>query len=216
MNAIKTVNVLVDNDSWILSHAQTLVDWCMAQNINAQLVRDQDSIQHVDVCFFLGCVKIVSNDNLDKGGVNLVVHESALPRGKGFAPVAWQILEGKQRIPVSLIEASSDFDSGDIYLQEEFFLNGDELYDEWRAKQAQTTIDICKRFIQLYPNIKARPQEGIESHYPRRKPEDSEVVVEKTIAEQFELLRTVDNKNFPAFFRYRGRSYKLEISEYEK
>ncbi len=41
--------------------------------------------------FFLGCSKIAGPDVLNRNKYNLVVHESALPKGKGFAPVAWQI-----------------------------------------------------------------------------------------------------------------------------
>jgi len=46
--------------------------------------------------------------------MNLVVHESDLPRGKGFAPVKWQILDGKKEIPVCLLETTEQVDSGDI------------------------------------------------------------------------------------------------------
>jgi methionyl-tRNA formyltransferase len=45
----------------------------------------------------------------------------------------------------------------------------------------------------------------------RRTPEHSRLDVHKTIAEQFDLLRVVDNERYPAFFEYRGTRYRLKI-----
>ena len=32
---------------------------------------------------------------------NIVVHASDLPKGRGFSPMSWQILEGKNKIKLS-------------------------------------------------------------------------------------------------------------------
>jgi methionyl-tRNA formyltransferase len=37
--------------------------------------------------------------------------------------------------------------------------------------------------------------------------------VQKTIAEQFDLLRVVDNLRYPAFFDHRGKRYRLTIKK---
>ena len=57
----------------------------------------------------------------------LVVHESELPKGHGWAPMTWQILEGKKQIPVTLLEAQNAVDSGQVYLREYIELKGTEL-----------------------------------------------------------------------------------------
>ncbi|MFO7736161.1 MAG: hypothetical protein R6W70_08115, partial [bacterium] len=57
------------------------------------------------------------------------------------------------------------------------------------------------------------PQNGESSVWPKRTPADSELDVDKTIAEQFDLLRTVNNRDFPAFFRYRGERYTMRITK---
>ena len=38
-------------------------------------------------------------------------------------------------------------------------------------------------------------------------------VINKTIKEQFNLLRIVDNNYYPAFFEYNGYRYKIQINK---
>ena len=46
-----------------------------------------------DVLFILGYNQIIQKDILDKNKHNIIVHESDLPKGKGWAPLFWQVLE---------------------------------------------------------------------------------------------------------------------------
>jgi methionyl-tRNA formyltransferase len=146
---------------------------------------------------------------------NLVVHESDLPLGKGWSPLTWQILEGKNRIPVTMIEAEKKVDSGVIYAQEWMEFQSHELVEELRAAQAEATIRLCKKFVREYPGIvdSAREQKGEESFYSKRKPEDSRLDPDKSIREQFNLLRVVDNEKYPAFFDMHGQRYLLKIKK---
>ena len=52
---------------------------------------------------------------------------------------------------------------------------------------------------------------GKGSFYRKRTPEDSELDIDKTIREQFNLLRAVDNNRYPAFFKLNGQKYTLKI-----
>ena len=93
--------------------------------------------------------------------------------------------------------------------------NGTELVEELRQKQAQYTINMCARFIEEYPEIisKGEFQIGRSSFYNRRCPEDSKLDSYKTIREQFNLLRTVDNEQYPAYFELNGARYMLKIEK---
>ena len=92
-------------------------------------------------------------------------------------------------------------------------MNGNELVDEWRQLQAEATINLCLQWVNRYRELinADRPQTGEASHYRRRRPADSRLDPERTLAEQFELLRVVDNDRYPAFFEWRGRRYELNI-----
>jgi methionyl-tRNA formyltransferase len=143
------------------------------------------------------------------------VHESDLPLGRGWSPLTWQILEGENLIPVALIEAEDLVDSGAVYAKEYMHFSGDELVDELREKQAISTIKLCQNFVRDFPDnlIFAKRQVGATSSYPRRGLEDSRLDINKTIADQFNLLRVVDNEKYPAYFEINGNKFILKIEK---
>lgn len=209
----KHITVLVDNESWILPFAQNLVSSLRAMGFIATLVRNAEEIQPGWINFMLGCTRIVGEHVLQRNQHNLVVHESKLPLGRGFAPMAWQILEGENVIPICLLEAASEVDAGDIWLEDVIDLQGHELCDEWRTAQGKKTIEICLRFVSNYPNLKPRRQCGDATFYPRRRPEDSQLDTNMTLKQLFPLLRVVDNKRYPAFFEIDGHQYAIKIQK---
>ena len=54
-------------------------------------------IKNQNIVFILNYTKILPKSFLLKNNLNLVVHTSELPKGKGFAPLQWQILENKTK-----------------------------------------------------------------------------------------------------------------------
>jgi methionyl-tRNA formyltransferase len=208
------ISILVDvPNSWILPWVKILKDELIVKGNEVNFVKEANLIEKGDVAFLLGCVKIVPNDVLTMNNHNIVVHPSALPKGKGFSPLAWQIIEGKNEIPVSLFEAVPEADAGDIYLQDTIYLNGDELNDEIKEKQGKVTVSLCLRFIDEIQYLKPQQQSGNETFYPRRTEKDSELDPNKTIVEQFNLLRVVDNERYPAFFIVNDKKYIIKINK---
>jgi len=206
------IYVLVDDkSSWIIPYAELLVNKLSGRGHNIQIVFNQENILSCDVAFFLGCTSIVRKEIMDRSDSSVVVHPSALPQGRGFSPLAWQVLEGKSSITVTLFEATENVDEGDIYFTSTIELNGTELNDEVKNKQGTVTIDMCIKYIDCYDECVASPQEGDPTYYARRTPNDSQLDPYKTIVEQFDLLRVVDNERYPAFFRFRDTEYILEI-----
>ncbi len=86
--------------------------------------------------------------------------------------------------------------------------------DEWRVHQAQATLELRVAWLDRYQQVEAnsRPQQGEASHDRRRRPSDSQLDSNQTLAEQFNLLRVVDNQRYPAFFQWCGRRYELLVS----
>lgn len=205
--------ILSDTKSWIASYVKRFSS-ILSNEGNVVVVTDMfPATGEFDFCFMLSYSKMVNKAQLSRSNHNLVVHESALPRGKGWSPLTWQILEGESRIPITLFEANERVDSGRIYLQRLLCYAGDELVDELRKRQGEVTIEMCLEFVHNYPDILRRgiEQRGEESFYPRRGLEDSRLDVDKTIREQFNLLRVVDNEKYPAFFVVDGVKYYLKI-----
>ena len=132
--------------------------------------------------------------------MTLIIHESNLPKGKGFSPIQWQILNGKNVITFSLIDLNKNIDSGDIYDQIKLKLNGQELFDEIRNKQAITTFKLITNFVDKYPLNTKRKQKGRSTYYRKRTQKDGKLNINRTINNQFNLLRIGDNDKWPSYF----------------
>jgi methionyl-tRNA formyltransferase len=205
-----TIAILTDELSWMNKYNTILVEELKKMGHKAVIIHSKNELQKGDIAFFLSCFEIIPKKYLALHTNNIVVHESNLPQGKGWSPMSWQILEGKNNIPVTLFEAVEKVDSGDIYIQDTIHLAGNELLEEWRALLGKKTCQLCVEYVKNYPHP-SRKQSGESSFYPRRTPKDSELDPSKNIQEQFNLLRIVDNENYPAFFIYNNRKYRLKI-----
>ena len=209
------VAILSSPNQWFIPHARTLQDEIRAKFKHkislCELFFESVNLQGFDLVFVLSFHKILSPNELSKNKLTLVLHASNLPAGKGWSPLFWQVLEGKNEIIFTLFRADERADNGEIYLQKSLNLSGLELYDELRTKQAELTRQMCLEFIALYPHIKARKQSGHESFYHKRTPKDSELDINKSISEQFNLLRICSNDEFPAFFYKDGKKFVLKI-----
>lgn len=205
------IAILTSENQWFIPYAKELNN--MIKN-SELFFNHKDINNNYDVVFILSYHKIIEEEYLNKNKHNIVIHASALPKGKGWAPMFWQILEGKNEIPFTMFEASRGIDNGDIYMQKTLTLTGFELNDILRDKQARFIIDMCHIFLNEYDRYKiSTRQSGNESFYNKRSAKDSELDINKTIDEQFNLLRIVDNDDYPAFFYKDSKKYIVRIEE---
>jgi methionyl-tRNA formyltransferase len=207
----RRVSVVVDNDSWILPFAEQVVTWSNAQGDTASLIRRHDDIEKGAVAFYLGCVKIAPPAVLARNHRNLVVHASDLPEGRGWSPLSWLILQGENQIPVCLLEGIEALDAGPIIYKDWLLFEGHELNSEMRESLGQAHIKLCQRFLAENSPPAGVPQKGNATFFNRRRSSDSQLNVNKTIQEQFNLLRIVDNERYPAFFILHGHQYEIQI-----
>jgi len=207
-----TITILVDNPkSWIVPFAAELQRLLQKRGHEVALHHTETDIGKGYVLVLLGCEKIVPAEILRLNAHNIVVHPSDLPSGQGFSPLTWLILEGKNDVPITLFEAVENVDSGPYYFKGVIHFEGHELNEELKRKQGEKTVELALKFFDAYPNLIPKEQKGEKSWYRRRSPEDSELEASKSIGEQFDLLRVVDNERYPAFFRFRGSTYILKI-----
>jgi len=211
-----SIAVVSDEASWINDFLPEMLYRWLKDGHRILWTHQLSALKPADFCFYLSFSKIVNKDTRRLFKNNLVVHESDLPQGKGWSPLTWQIIEGKHKIPVVLIEAEDKIDSGVIYAKEWIELKGNELIDEVRQAQAKATSNLCQMFVNQYPHISsnAKIQKGPESFYARRKPKDSRLNTNSTMVDQFNLLRVVDNHRYPAFFEFLGCKYEIQIKKH--
>jgi len=209
----RRVTVVVDNPSWIVPFAEELVTQSRESGDDAVFVRKFQDITDGSVAFYLGCLRVTPPEILARNKQNLVVHASDLPKGRGFSPLTWQILEGKNRIPVCLLNAVEEVDAGPVIYREEIEYEGHELLAELQQKLGMMTVALCRRYLSEPIPPKGQPQAEGATFYPRRRPIDSRLDPNRTIVDQFNLLRVVDNKRYPAWFDYQGKRYVIGIEK---
>lgn len=212
------ISILSDETSWINEYLPRLVSEFTVSGNDVTWVHRVVDIAEGDIAFFLGCGQLVPPDRLKLNRHNLVVHESALPKGRGWSPLTWQILNGADEVPIVLFEASEHVDCGILYLFRTMRFTGTELIDELRKVQAETTIEMCIEFLGRYPDITSQgfEQQGEPTFYTRRRPEDSRLDTELAIKDQFNLLRVVDNARYPAYFELGGEKFIVKVEKVPK
>lgn len=195
-----------------------LVEWqrCHSTSHQVELVNSTAELTGGDLLLLISCGEIIDGNVRSRYRKTLVIHASNLPEGRGWSPHIWQILEGRNSFTVTLLDAEDVVDSGAIWAQRQFTLEGHELYDEINARLFRCELELMDFAVGNFESVLPRPQHGTPSYYPRRTVDDSRIDPDRPLAEQFDLLRVADPHRFPAFFELRGQCYKLTIAKADR
>ncbi|CUH94418.1 hypothetical protein P22_0484 [Propionispora sp. 2/2-37] len=207
------ISVIVDSpDSWFIEYGRKLCQRLKGEH-EVEFCSSLDQ-REGDIAFLLSCENIYTAEQLTLHKSNIVIHAGDLPKEKGWSPMTWRILQGINEVVLSLFEANTKVDSGKVYMKDKVVFNGDELLTELREKLADKILEMAVKYVSSYPMV-GMAQEGEEGFYRRRTPSDSELDINKSIAEQFNLMRIVDNERYPLFFRINNQKYILKIAKAE-
>ena len=180
--------------------------------IKAKLLFDENELSEGDLLFLISFHKILKQRDVANYCHSLLLHASDLPDGRGWSPYIWRLVEGKNTVTVSILEVSFPVDSGRIL--EKLVINIPEtaLCSEINQLVFSAELSLIENAISAYPDLlfyKQRKVSNNDKIWPRRTVQDSEIDPNKSIAEQFNLLRVCDPKRYPAFFYHKGRRFKL-------
>lgn len=181
------------------------------------LVRQKAELCGGDILFLISCGEKISREDRQSFGKVLVIHASDLPQGRGWSPHIWSLLSGASSITVSLLEAEDAIDSGAIWKKVVVPVPKHALFDEINDLLFEAESQLMSFAIEAFYSVTPEPQNGCVEpcYYPRRTPQDSELDAQKSIAEQFDLLRVCDPQRFPAFFKLHGHTYKVIVEKVE-
>jgi methionyl-tRNA formyltransferase len=212
MKSTLEVKILCDiPDSFFLKKAKSFIKFLREKRINAEFYNDYEMIKGGGILILISSQKILSEKDINRFEKCFVVHPSKLPHGKGSAALANYILNGINEIWVTIFEPNAKIDSGDIWIQDGVKLKGHELMNELREIQFNLTKRLVLELLVSYPMSNRFTQTNNSTYFKKRTPADSEISVDKTIKQQFNLLRVVDNLRYPAFFYMNGKKYILKI-----
>lgn len=180
-----------------------------------ELARRKSELAGGDILFLISCSEIVGAADRSAYRATLVLHASDLPRGRGWSPHIWQLIEGSDDITLSLLEAEDKVDSGRIWKKLKFPVPKHALWDEINARLFDAEIELIDFAVREFERVRPTAQDpAIEpSYYPRRSPADSRIDPWQSIASQFDRIRVCDPNRFPAFFELHGKKYKLILEK---
>lgn len=182
---------------------------------NISLVRTKNELAGGDVLFMISCSEIISSLDRAAYRASLVLHASDLPLGRGWSPHIWKIIKGAENITLSLLEAEDAVDSGRIWHQITLLIPKHALWDEINEQLFSAEIALIDLAVKEFDTIiPVEQNQNIEpTYFPRRKPVDSKIDPELSIATQFDLIRVSDPIRFPAYFYLHGHKYKLILEK---
>jgi methionyl-tRNA formyltransferase len=185
------------------------------QRYDIELLTSIEQINRKGTLLFLvSCSEIVKKCHRDYFAHTLVLHASDLPKDRGWSPHIWAIVNGKNTLTLSLLEAEDKIDTGAIWKKVDITLDGSELYDEINKKLFDAELQLITWACENVDSVVPVSQDESATNYLRKRtPADSEIDINQSLAVQFNQLRVCDPERFPAYFYKNGCKYKIKIEK---
>lgn len=169
-------------------------------------------------CVLVENWRTIIPNNYITGVENFIVfHESLLPRYRGFAPLAWPIINGETETGVTMFYISEGVDSGDIIDQRRIPIDPADSVNDVFYKTFEAYWDLIRKNVPLLLDAKIHPvkqDESLASYSCMRTPEDGQIFWVKKTIDIFNLVRALSPPLMPgAFFFYNDN--KIVILEAE-
>ena len=209
------ISILITSKSHPVNrHILKWLDINSRHNIN--VIYSKNDLTSGDILFLISCSEIISKLERGKYKKTLVIHASDLPHGRGWNPHIWEIINGAVEITLSLLEAEDEIDTGNIWKKISVTILKTALFDEINKIIFDAELALMDFAIKNYNTVQPKKQKNIDSaHYPKRSPKDSEIDVNKTLSDQFDLIRVCDPQRFPAYFYKNGVRFGMILKKNE-
>jgi methionyl-tRNA formyltransferase len=176
------------------------------EDINAPAVVDRVKRWAPDVFFIVGLSQMVKKDLLNIPRLGCVgFHPTALPEGRGRAPVAWMAMEGRSGA-ATFFMMNEKADAGPILVQEPFPVT-DADYSADVVGKLEAAMDIA--LDRWLPRLKEGEWEAVPqaeeraTFYGKRAPEDGVIRWEWPAAKILSLIRAA-SRPYPGAYTFFG------------
>lgn len=177
------------------------------RDINDPAVFERVRAAGPDLLIVAGWSQLVRDPLLSSFPLKAVgLHPTALPEGRGRAPIPWTLIKGLSTTAVSLFYLVEEADAGDVVDQEpiEVSMRDDatSLYEKVADAHAAILVRAVPRL--LSGTADRRPQ-GEGSYWPKRRPEDGVIAWSSGVEALYNWVRAL-TRPYPGAFTYlRGR-----------
>ena len=139
---------------------------------------------------------------------NLNVHASLLPKYRGAAPIQWAIARGESVTGVSTMRIDAGLDTGDILLQKEMPITGEDTSETLAPRLANMGADLMVETLRGLKDgtVRPRPQDHSQATLaPILRKDDGRMDFARTATENWNRLRGF--QPWPgAFTTFRGKN----------
>ena len=134
------------------------------------LARSKKDLPGGDILFLVSCHEIVESAYRELYSSCLVLHASNLPIGRGWSPHIWHIIQGGEKVTLSLLEAEDNVDSGRIWHKINFTVPKHAFWDEIDELLFMAKIELIDFAIREFNTVVPTPQDEtiVPTYYPRR------------------------------------------------
>jgi len=139
------------------------------------------------------------------GAVNL--HTGLLPEGRGYHPLNWAIIWGKEYTGITIHKIVDSFDAGDICLQQTMPIFKTDTIRTLRERVDDNVGSVVRAFFaspEKWMSEARKQNQAQVSYAPKRRPEDSELNLDAQTHEIYNLFRSCDPDEYPAFVMVNG------------
>jgi methionyl-tRNA formyltransferase len=163
-----------------------------------------------DIAFIVGCRILIDKDvyEIPRLG-SLAVHDSMLPRYRGFAPLNWSILNGEPETGVTLFYLSEKMDHGDIVGSRAVPIKNDDTAPAVYERVCEATTALI---LEALPALAAgsapriHQEEGIGTYGCSRSPSDGVIDWSETTLRIYNKIRALTYPYPGAFTHFEGET----------
>ena len=127
------------------------------------LINNKSELGSGDILFLISCAEVITSEERELYNKTLIIHASDLPEGKGWSPHIWQLINGQNKLVVTLLEAEDKVDSGDIWSQLNIEIPKDALWHEINQYIFNAELELMNFALNNYDHIHPRAQSKLIS-----------------------------------------------------
>jgi len=141
-----------------------------------------------------------------------VLHDSLLPKYRGFSPTVWAIINGEDHTGVTFFEIADEVDAGDIIDQKRVDIGPDDTIATVMERVNEIYLDLLEWNLNKLIGGKAPryPQDHSQATYTcKRLPEDNEIDWALSSERIYNLIRAVTKPYTGAYTYLSGKKIKV-------
>lgn len=219
--------VTVDDCTDSRSYLKEFKEFCIDNDVESDVLNGKCNVEgsiekfKPDICFVMGWYYLIPDRVLKrvKGGF-VGIHNSLLPKHRGFAPVVWAMILGEKYSGFSVFLFEKGMDTGDILFQKKVpILEEDYVYDVLKKIDNEVEVFFRENYLRILSGeLEAKKQGHSDISYcARRVPEDGEIDWNKQAHDIYNFVRAQSRPYPGAYTYYRGEKYRIwraDVFEY--